>query len=114
QPERLADGELEADAVHRPHLAGLGIEADLHVAEREQRAHAASNWAAKQATRRPGRGSVSAGFSPRQRSMTRGQRAAKAQPAGSSLSGGTMPGMSASRSARAAPGVGVAPIRPAV
>ena len=72
--------------------------------------------AAKQATSAAGRRLGEArGRSRRQRSITRGQRGAKAQPCGRALSGGTMPGISASRSARVGAGArGVAPIRPAV
>jgi hypothetical protein len=45
----------------------------------------------------------SAGVSRRQRSVTKGQRGAKAQPMISSRSDGTMPGISASRGAIARP-----------
>ena len=53
QPQRLADGEIEADAAHRAHHARRRVEADMDVAEREQR-HLSVFPVAKQATRRPG------------------------------------------------------------
>src|SRR5258707_521451 len=52
QPQRLADGKLEADAVHGAHDAARRVEADMDVVQGEQR-HAQPFSAAKQATRRP-------------------------------------------------------------
>src|SRR6185437_1505804 len=112
QPQRLADVDREAHAVDGMHGADLAAEHPGphrimldEVVDLEQRARfghdaatATASAARQQAARCGPPKSCSGGYSWWQRSIASAQRGAKAQPCGSRVNEGTVPGISASRS----------------
>ena len=140
EAQGLAEGEREADPIHRldvgdrapeqpplngevhlqpldlQHGPGLGRplgrrRRDAHAAIAPARITSSAKW---QAARWPSPTGRSGGASRRQGSAANGHRGAKAQPAMGSRSDGTRPGISASRRFRAAPRErGIEAIRPA-
>src|SRR5207253_7008889 len=136
QPQGLALGDVEGDAVDRVDLADGLLQHPLldremldQVAHRQQRrpangpcfhgTHARATWSEwKQAAKWPVSFSSKAGISRRQMSVAKVQRAANGQPGISSLSDGTVPAISARRGrrscARLAPSFGTEASRPLV